>query len=418
MKKRIALLLAVVILAMAILAACGAERGVGSEASDETSDGEEKSGEISGEAKNGEAESESLPPFEPADPIGEDTDAEISGGSGEPTANPTGESDNGAELPASSVPISPSESASPQPDITATPEATPTMAEIIDANIGIIIGDASWRVIMHESVLIDAHHDEFAEIVAFGETALPYLENAFRVGGDNWTDSDYYYLYGVIACAAAYAIKPELYDIMSVSPNGKYMLKAPAYSFIGIYGTGSAGVEYNIIHLIDRATGSTIWSGDVNASGFPSWPRVMMYWTSDSRYAAIAHYYYRLNGAVDVLDVKTLEYIAMPGSNELKELVTAEDKAFFDFIYEGFEWYTFLGWETDEQIRINYRFVDQELFDFENWYTYDLASKEIVGFHYEVERFEDYNNQTEMAPAHYRWEPFLSNVGNQLVMTM
>ena len=158
-KKRIALLLAIVMLAMTIPTACRAERGAGGEAS-------------GGVAKNGEAESESTspsltsesmtaPPLESSPPVGEDTDAEISGGNGEPTTSQTG-GDNGAELPEQQEQISPSES--PSPSSQPYEPATPTYEESLNAAM-----DAYGQVLRNEEKIYfptqELHEEQDSEML-------------------------------------------------------------------------------------------------------------------------------------------------------------------------------------------------------------------------------------------------------------
>ena len=85
----------------------------------------------------------------------------------------------------------------------------------------------------------DSRPDEFNSIVALGETALPYLEVITK----NTEFSNYFR--SMTATFARHAIKPELYDLVFPSPDGKYEVRASICDF-RIIGYSAGGDFYNI----------------------------------------------------------------------------------------------------------------------------------------------------------------------------
>ena len=384
MKKKIALLLAIVMLAMTILAACGAEHGVSREASD----GEISSGEISGEAMLAPlvsdsasataSASESESPLEPSTAVnGEASSRETSSGKTERESQP---SEPEATTASTTAPMSLSESASPQPAITSTPEATPTMEEIIDANIGIITGDASQRMIMHESELIDAHPDEFAEIVEFGEAALPYLDTIIAGKEADIEGSE---SRAIISFAAKYAIQPELFDRVFPSPDGKCVLKAPIYTFMDMFGTVDSGPINNKAIFVEAEKNVMVCEIglDINTIDF-----LEADWSANSRFVAITHHFKRYT-SVAIIDTQAFSSIVIPKADELIDYFGAEAAPFFE--PEPFwQFYYFSEWVSNSCVKINFFWPGQgpggEYDDpyyyatLSGWYEYDLGDDTII----------------------------------------
>ncbi|MCL1859031.1 MAG: hypothetical protein FWF92_07325 [Oscillospiraceae bacterium] len=238
---------------------------------------------------------------------------------------------------------------------------------LIDKNLDVMIEHAEY--FSYESDLIDAHPDEFAEIVALGENALPYLDEIIK-NSENFSPRK------SIAMYAQYATKPELYDLVFPSPDGKYLVKATVYSFMGV---GSVGNLYNV-YLLDRLTDSVIFDLNDIVIG------VKIEWSPDSRYFAISHHVSWVS-ATNVFDTQTGNYINLPQLNELKEVI----KETLSNFYCDREYFDFEKWISDDTIKIKVFLriydVDQpRIFDFDGWYIYDLTEEKIADMDYSIEQ--------------------------------
>lgn len=155
----------------------------------------------------------------------------------------------------------------------------PSSISVVNENLDILLGN--YSEFDDEQNYITAHPEAFAAIVALGEDAISYLDNV----------SDGFVLYDssvdnyrrIIAMAARYAIKPELYDLVYPSPDGRLELKLMPETFYTLWDP-FGGIEYSV-HITDLETGEsitplnteTVVSGDVHVE-----------WSPDSRYVAVS----------------------------------------------------------------------------------------------------------------------------------
>jgi hypothetical protein len=161
--------------------------------------------------------------------------------------------------------------------------STDDIAVLINKNLDIILTDYK----SDEQKNIDAHPNEFAEIIALGEAALPYLNDIVKKFNDYYFSKDYYNTYRcVMAMKAAYTSKPELYDIDYPSPDGKYILKAGIYSFLDYIYNSTVQLEKNI-SIIDCETGNVLFLSNM------IYTNLSVGWSLDSRYAIISSGHFR-----------------------------------------------------------------------------------------------------------------------------
>lgn len=148
----------------------------------------------------------------------------------------------------------------------------------IARNLDIILSDFSE--FGDEQKYISAHPEEFAAIVALGDDALPYLDSV--ANGFSPYDSSVENYRRVIAMAAKYAIKPELYDLAYQSPDGKFEIKLTPETFYTRWDP-FGGIEYNV-RITDLETGASLTPPDTQT--VVSCPTVE--WSPDSKYAAVS----------------------------------------------------------------------------------------------------------------------------------
>jgi hypothetical protein len=265
----------------------------------------------------------------------------------------------------------PYEEPSPEPSPALSPEpneprpVAESLEDMINRNIGIITHGASLHSVSNdienrfEHGLLDAHPDAFAEIVALGEAALPYLEGIGSGG-----------LRRVIARAAIYAINPEPYDLISMSPDGKHTIKSTVLSFTA-FGITYDGVIYDPALLIDNTTGEVIWRDEYSSYGYH------VNWSPDSQYAAIT-FPTRRTCRVSILDTQTLEYITPPHFSELYDVIDV-----YALLSEYYwqEYFYFSEWVTDNKAKIGFPVRDKCINSFEItecWYVFDLTTRNII----------------------------------------
>lgn len=148
-----------------------------------------------------------------------------------------------------------------------------------------------------EREYINAHPEAFSAIVALGDSALPGLDRA--AGGvqyENSADNCRKY----VAMAAKYAIKPELYDLVYTSPDGRAQLKLSPLTFHTLW-EPFTGITY-ALSITDTESGASLIpenfvcevSGDFE-----------VFWSPDGRYAALSQGYRHLFTSLIIFDVRT-----------------------------------------------------------------------------------------------------------------
>jgi len=255
-----------------------------------------------------------------------------------------------------------------------TPTAAPTedvpidaIEELINYNLDILTaGDYS---VFSTPDIIDDHPDEFAAIVALGEIAIPYLDAI--IVNYTYLDGDIGYKRMIIAMHVKYAIKPELYDLVFTSPDGKYAVKASVYSFAKI-GTHTAGTDYCDVRLVDCATDSVIVT-----SRWDIYNNIEVEWSPDCRYAAISYGDGRYFDLTDVFDVRNAKYIVLTRDSEVETIIWDDLDARFDNTM-----FYFNEWIADDKIKITIALVNSYMQELSGWYIYDLVENEIVDIDY------------------------------------
>ena len=285
-------------------------------------------------------------------------------------ANPSEVSDSPA-IVTESEPIESDSSA----DDTGTAEDY-DIKELIDRNLDIIISDT--KAYLSEKEFIEAHPDEFDNIVALGEDALPYLDEIGdgidTISGDGSLKEKYRC---IVAMAAAYRIKPELYDFVSPSPDGSYSIKASDCIFFSLL-DGASEARYGKVSVIDNVTDAVI-------ADFNNYGNVDAVWSADSRYAAIS---LLVNdaGTLKIFDTAGRKFLSLP----LDEIVNffENDQPFpteIHYYYFEYESLFFLGWEADDQLKVGIRLDAGESYDPDSitgWYIYDLTERKITDYSY------------------------------------
>jgi len=277
-----------------------------------------------------------------------------------------------------------------------TAEPTTTTNEIIELihrNLNIIANGASYFKVArdfenrYEHGLINAHPDEFSEIVALGEVALPYLDEILRTSDD--------ILHWILTMATKYTIKPELYDLIFESLDGKYTMIANVYTFTSLYGTGNYTAFYENIRLIDRITDSTIWTdSDVlnlrEIYPFEIYPfELSVSWSPDILYAAVTYNFHGIS-YTNILNIQTLEYIILPRTKDLAEFFGDEVP---EPVYANGNYWReavkFKEWVAENKVKIRFWAAGDLKFIIEGWYIYDLCENIITELYYEFEDLID-----------------------------
>ena len=218
----------------------------------------------------------------------------------------------------------------------------------------------------------DSRPDEFNSIVALGEAALPYLEKITK----NTEFSNYFR--SMTATFARHAIKPELFDIVFPSRDGKYEVRA-SISYFSIIGYSAGGDMYNDIRLIDLKNGEVMVSLD---KGFVN---IYAEWSPDGRYAAVSYsvgLYGTIATTTVVFDTLYGICIKLPGEKEVRSILCDKFDHREGFLFPHFY---FKGWEKTDVIQIQ---VDMDyewnVHAINGWYWYDLSKREIIDMGFEV----------------------------------
>jgi len=164
---------------------------------------------------------------------------------------------------------------------------------------------------------------------------------------------------------AQYIIKPELYDLVFPSPDGRYAVKASVYSFLNC-GINVSGIDYYNIKLVDCTTDSDV----IVLDGFDN--NIEVEWSSDSRYAAMSHGQGRYFYMTDVFNVADANFITLP-YDEIAVTISNELGISFDNVL-----FYFNEWSTEDRIKIKMALGSNYIQTVNGWYIYDLVEKEIV----------------------------------------
>ena len=171
----------------------------------------------------------------------------------------------------------------------------------VNEKLDIILADSDGYTSARE--YISAHPEEFAAIVALGEDAIPYLDNEST--GIKSYDSSPENIRRIIAMEAKYAIKPELYDLVYPSPDGKTELKLSPCSFDTLTDPFD-GINYTV-YITDCETGKSLIPEGEEVLAMGNYRQVI--WSPDSKYAAVTRDHRHDFADIIVFDIANSNYI-------------------------------------------------------------------------------------------------------------
>jgi len=220
----------------------------------------------------------------------------------------------------------------------------------------------------------------FDEIVALGEKALPFLERI-----TNWTDEEISWYPGLefehrlLAVHAIYAIKPEKYDILSLSPNGEYTAQVAVASFAMFYNHGQ---NFNIVQIVKNATGEIVCEADMtNVVGYGGIYDAAISWSADNKFAVIECSGRRWGSAI-AINVQTKDCARLPGEEEMIAYVFPGEN-YGSLISVPRFWFEVDSWENKSVVKISYILGEiTNNREFSGWYTYDLNQGKILEIDY------------------------------------
>ncbi len=245
------------------------------------------------------------------------------------------------------------------------------MKAVINENLDILMSDSDG--FYSEKEFIDAHPDAFENIIALADVALPYLneiadENQYTYSEDTIKNC-------LIAKAAAYVIKPDIYDVMLPSPDEKYKIIATRAGFSML---ANEYQEYNDIRLLNCLTGLTeeiLECSDICVRN------IDVEWSSDSQYAAISFGMTGYNRDIIIVDVKNKKFHKLPTIDEIKHTVSDEDpsvnnlESYYRYVIDIDDWLI-----NDNEI-IQFVFALSDPNDSNaviGYFTYDLIENKIL----------------------------------------
>ena len=181
-----------------------------------------------------------------------------------------------------------------------------------------------------------------------------------------------------MARAAAYAIKPELYDQVFPSPDGNYVLKATVKSFFTLIDP-FAGVSYKL-SVVDK-NNSILIHEDGGYSITDLTGNECLEWSPDSRYVFLKQSYRHYYTTISVFSMESNEFFDLPGETQIEELVgenlslydseLGSELSYFHFAIE--EWY------NDDIIRVSIELSNNAGRYLEaGYYQYNLADQQIM----------------------------------------
>ncbi len=135
---------------------------------------------------------------------------------------------------------------------------------------------------------IDVHPEAYDAIVSLGDAALPYLKQIVD-------ETPRRMLYRIrMAQTLAHAIDPDLYDTVSISPDGTVQLAIDADDFF--YTSAETGIFYKDVMLTDAASGEVLANAETELICHPD-----ISWSPDSRYAVINHGHLKYGGGTPIV---------------------------------------------------------------------------------------------------------------------
>ena len=245
---------------------------------------------------------------------------------------------------------------------------------VIDENLDILITDVNWNEdCYYEKDYIDAHPDAFENIIALGEAALPYLQEVIEKY-PCYSFNKQENIRGAIAEFVVYTIDPSLYDVISISPDEKYIFKAQVATFFGVEWGNGRTIFYDKLSIIDRSTNDIL----VNTTYNVFYTNLEVNWSPDSQYAAIQNIEFHSSVSTDIIDIKNAEFITLPSDDEIKRLIPNSD---------GLDYpeFTLHEWLENNTVKIDIFFRCGILYAIKGFYTYSLDEHKIIDINHYIE---------------------------------
>ena len=161
-----------------------------------------------------------------------------------------------------------------------------------------------------------------------------------------------------------------IYENLSTSPDGNYILKASVYSFwLWKY----TGIQYDYLSIVDANIGSIIALTKEETCNFHK-----INWSSDSQYAVSlwGDGKYLIEAIVMDIPDKTISNMSENIHNIIKE--TYDDSVLFERYHDSF-----VEWISNEQGKFSFSMNKNNGF-ISGWYIYDFTKDEIVDYEYEI----------------------------------
>ncbi len=247
--------------------------------------------------------------------------------------------------------------------------------KIIDENLAIFsLSDISFFD-QTEAEYIAQYPEAFSRIVALGKDALPYLQ---EIGEEYLRGVAETYPRWLIAKAAEYKIKPESYDRLFPSPDGRYAIQLSVASFVGLMDP-FRDIDYNVC-MVACDSQSVIYE----MNGIFNFPTAMhkeprITWSDDSKYVAIEQGYRHDYAETLIYNTTDAEAVRLPDREEIERLfggplsyIDPESEGLFDRVHFHFE-----GFQADG-VRI---YIELSAYNgggiTAGYYTYDLCEQSI-----------------------------------------
>lgn len=250
--------------------------------------------------------------------------------------------------------------------VTAIFENTASPVEqTVNKNLDILISDIGSS--KKEKDYISAHPEAFEAIVSLGEDALPYLKSA---ASDHNTESDR----RKMAMTAAYAIKPELYDLVYPSPDGIHSLVFRVESFFNDGYHKDQVTTYSRADIIENASGKVICSTDIRDSSDNVYQIGSVNWHQNGRYVYYERSAFLISTVTDMIDVKNAVKVNIPSvrNHIIPLLYTDFDPA----TSVGMEYSQIEKWRDDSSVKIKFSYGSPTV-NAEGTYSLNLETGEI-----------------------------------------
>ena len=241
---------------------------------------------------------------------------------------------------------------------------------VIDENLDILMTDSDEYY--SEKEFIDAHPKAFENIIAMGEAALPYLQEIVEEHPHRHIMHQQN-LCGVVAEAAAYTINPGLYDLIYISPDEKYILKAQIGTFFGTEWGGRRIIEYNKLSIIDNSTKHILINTTVTLTNryYGLYTNLEVNWSPDSQYVAVQSSDIKTYTTTDIFDIKNIRLITLPSADEILSMTSNND--YYDYTE------SIIGeWLQNNIVKINVFLRHNISYFIEGFYTYNFDEDKIV----------------------------------------